>query len=109
VAYNAATGAQRWAKRYKVLGNSYVYSVAVSPAGGRVFITGTTDTGDGGFTPRWPTTRPPWPSCGPSATPAPATATSTRWRSAPPGDKVVVTGESWSSTGMDYATVAYNG
>jgi outer membrane protein assembly factor BamB len=40
VAYNAATGKQLWAKRYGSSGDNAAYSVAVSPGGGRVFITG---------------------------------------------------------------------
>src|SRR5512146_992464 len=42
VAYNAATGAQRWVRRYHGPGNGgSANSVAVSPAGGMVFVTGT--------------------------------------------------------------------
>ena len=46
VAYNAATGAQRWAKRYDGpgSGDGQAYSVAVSPNGATVFVTGYTDT-----------------------------------------------------------------
>jgi WD40 repeat protein len=46
VAYNAVTGAQRWAKRYYSpgSGDGQAYSVAVSPSGATVFITGYTDT-----------------------------------------------------------------
>ena len=46
VAYNAVTGAQRWAKRYvgPSSGDGQAYSVAVSPSGGTVFVTGYTDT-----------------------------------------------------------------
>jgi WD40 repeat protein len=46
VAYNAVTGAQRWAKRYDGpgSGDGQAYSVAVSPSGATVFVTGYTDT-----------------------------------------------------------------
>jgi outer membrane protein assembly factor BamB len=46
VAYNAATGAQRWAKRYDGpgSGDGQAYSAAVSPNGSTVFVTGYTDT-----------------------------------------------------------------
>ena len=45
VAYSAATGAQLWVKRYDGPGGGdEAYSVAVSPTGGTVFVTGYTDT-----------------------------------------------------------------
>src|SRR5690242_17748760 len=42
VAYNAATGAQQWVKRYNGPGNAYdlASSVAVSPNSGTVYVTG---------------------------------------------------------------------
>ncbi len=46
VAYNAATGAQLWVKRYNPNGGTnYAYSVAVSPTGGTAYVTG--GSGDG--------------------------------------------------------------
>jgi WD40 repeat protein len=47
VAYNAATGAQRWVKRYaSPVGGSAAFSVAVSRTAGTVFVTGYS-VGDG--------------------------------------------------------------
>jgi hypothetical protein len=49
VAYNAATGARRWARRYNGPGNGgdQATSVAVSPAGGTVFVAGPSLGGTG--------------------------------------------------------------
>jgi hypothetical protein len=117
VAYNAATGAQRWAKRYDGpgSGDGQAYSVAVSPSGANVFVTGYTDTSS--------------TSAGYDyATVAYNAATGAqRWAAryngtanftdeafsvavAPGGGTVYVTGESagGSFDGWGWATVAYN-
>jgi WD40 repeat protein len=114
VAYNAATGAQVWVKRYNGPGNGYdtAASVAVSPAGTRVFVTGTSDGAASG---------------GDYATVAYNATTGTQvWvkryngpgnagdeaRSvavSPTGGTVFVTGSSVGSSGKgNYATVAYS-
>ena len=51
VAYNAATGAQRWVKRYNSAagGNRGANSVAVSPSGTMVFVTGSSLGSSGGY------------------------------------------------------------
>ena len=50
IAYSAATGARLWVKRYNGPGNSFdqASSVAVGPGGGRVFVTGSSSTRQGG-------------------------------------------------------------
>jgi DNA-binding beta-propeller fold protein YncE len=120
VAYNAATGAQLWAKRYDGPIHAFdtASAVAVSPTGGTVFVTGSVTAASGG---------PPASDYG---TVAYSAATGARlWARlyngsrgmapedrafavavSPSGGKVFVTGESWggSATGDDYATVAYN-
>ncbi len=51
VAYNAATGAQLWVRRYHSSGTfgSYGLSVTVSPSGNRVFVTGESSGATSGF------------------------------------------------------------
>ena len=112
IAYNAATGARRWASRYNAHGADTASSVAVSPGGTTVFVTGTsrgTTSGDD------------------YATVAYNAATGTRrWVSryngpknaddwavsvaaGPGGRSVFVTGTSLGrAPGYDYATIAYN-
>jgi outer membrane protein assembly factor BamB len=117
VAYNAVTGAQRWAKRYDGpgSGDGQAYSAAVSPSGATVFVTGYTDTSS--------------TSAGYDyATVAYNAATGAqRWAAryngpgnftdeafqvavAPGGGAVYVTGESAGASfdGWGWATVAYN-
>ncbi len=113
VAYSAATGARLWARRYNGPGNGddHAYSVAVSPDGTRVFVTGTSEgVGHSAFG---------------YATVAYNAATGAQlwarryngpgkggvaWSLAvsPGGTRVFVTGISVGrATGFDYATVAY--
>ena len=114
MAYNAATGAQLWFKRYNGPGNGYddATSVAVSPDGGTVFVTGASQGISTGYD---------------YATVAYNAATGARlWArrynspgngddfaysvaASPDGSTVFVTGLGQGiSTGQDYATVAYN-
>ncbi|HEX9237099.1 MAG TPA: PQQ-binding-like beta-propeller repeat protein, partial [Actinomycetota bacterium] len=113
VAYNAATGATNWTRRYTgyANGNDLPYAVRVSPDGTRVFVTGSAagppstnydyatlayDASSG--TILW-TTR----YNGPGADTAYSLAVS------PDGTRVFVTGQSLEyPTGDDYLTIAYD-
>jgi outer membrane protein assembly factor BamB len=109
VAYDAATGTQRWAETYNGPANGYdvASTVAISPNGSTVYVTGSS-SGTSGYD---------------YATVAYDAATGTqRWvqrytgtggaRSlavSPAGNTVFVTGESaGAASGNDYATVAYD-
>ena len=121
VAYNAATGAQLWVKRYNGPGNDWdsAQSVAVSPAGSTVYVTG--------FSFGTPS-RPDTTSGFDYATVAYSAATGAQlWVKryngpgkdedsaalvavSPTGDSVFVTGYSTgTTTHTDYATIAYGG
>jgi outer membrane protein assembly factor BamB len=112
VAYNAATGAQLWASRYNGPGNGtdIAYSVAVSPDGRAVYVTGQsvgTKGSDDYATVAYDaaTGKRLWASRydGPgSFNEAYSVAVS------PDGAAVYVTGQSLGSAGFDYATVAYD-
>ena len=114
VAYNAATGARLWARRYNSAGNGddFAYSVAASPDSSKVFVTGGSQSSTTGFD---------------YATVAYNAATGARlWArrynsagngddlarsvaASPDGSKVFVTGTSREETpGSGYATVAYS-
>jgi WD40 repeat protein len=107
----ASPGAQLWVKRYDNRGNGGANSVAVSPNGSTVFVTGYTTTASGGTdyttvaynsvtgTQRWVKNY----DDGGIGSRAFSVAVS------PNGKAVFVTGYSLSATaGEDYATIAYN-
>ncbi|MGO9160610.1 MAG: WD40 repeat domain-containing protein [Streptosporangiaceae bacterium] len=113
VAYNAATGAQLWAARYDGFGSggNYAHSVAVSPGGSMVFVTGNSLGTNDGYD---------------YATVAYSAATGAqlwvkRYNGASNGERgansvavsgstVFVTGSSYggSTANYDYATIAYS-
>jgi outer membrane protein assembly factor BamB len=114
VAYNAATGAQLWVKRYigPTVGGigTQAYSVAVSPTGSTVYVTGesgsdttyaTVAYSAGAGAQQWAKR---YTGNGPDGGAAQAVAVS------PSTGTVFVTGySSGSGSGNDYATVAYQG
>ena len=113
VAYSAVTGARLWAQRYNGPGNGNdaASSVAVSPHGSRLFVTGASRGARSGLD---------------YATVAYSAVTGARlWAQryngpgngndsassvvvSPDGSRVFVTGESRGATTTDYATVAYS-
>jgi sugar lactone lactonase YvrE len=113
VAYNAATGAQLWAERYSGFGGAN--SVAVSPDGSTVFVTGNifrerTDKGVGYGTVAYNAAtgaqlwaKIHWGRLG--AIPGAAAYSVAVSRS---GGTVYVTGTSWNGGTYEYATIAYD-
>jgi WD40 repeat protein len=109
IAYDAATGAQRWARRYNgpANGDDQAASVAVSPDGGAVFVTGTSGSDATTIAYRAAAGTPLWiaryhrPG---GATSGSAVAVS------PTSRTVYVTGASAGNgaRSADYATVAYD-
>ncbi len=110
IAYNAATGAQLWAKRYSSSGGAL--SVAVSPSGSTVFATGETyrtDRGIGYATVAYnaATGAQLWAKRYVGNLGAIPRALAYSVAVSPSGGTVYVTGLSWKA-GFEYATIAYN-
>ena len=113
VAYNAATGAQLWVKRYNGPGNGddLAFALAVSPSGGTVYVTGTSSSkgeGPGYATVAYDaaTGHRLWVARynGPATLSDAASSVAV----SPGGGRVFVTGESAGNTSnYDYATIAY--
>jgi sugar lactone lactonase YvrE len=113
IAYNAATGAQLWAKRYSSSGGAL--SVAVSPDGNTVYVTGETfrsaiaDAGIGYATVAYnaATGAQLWAKRYMGAKGAVPSALAYSVAVSPGGGTVYVTGLSWKPA-WDYTTIAYN-
>jgi DNA-binding beta-propeller fold protein YncE len=115
VAYDSATGMERWTKRYNGLANVYDYasSVAVSPNGTRVFVTGVSGGASG--------SKDDYATIAYDATtgakewlkryngPADGLDDAYSVAVSPDGVRVFVTGESeGQASGSDFGTVAYD-
>ena len=114
LAYSAATGAQLWARRYNgpANGDDDVSSLAVSPGGTRVFVTGNSQGSGSG---RDYATLAYSAATGAQLWvkryngPANGFDTAGSVAVSPGGTRVLVTGTSWGGTSLyDFATVAYS-
>ena len=111
VAYDAATGATLWSRRYNGRAGSDVrHALGVSPDGSEVFVTGESQgSTDLGTTRPWPMTPRPGPGCGCVRFTGPGhDDTASALGVSPDGSEVFVTGQSYGCAGPDYATVAYD-
>ena len=106
LAYDASTGAKLWTKRYDGDKRSdYAHSLAVSPDGTKVFVTGESSKDYATLAYRASTGVELWAKRydGPGNYYDDAYSLAV----SPDGTKVFVTGTSWGSTSPDYATLAY--
>jgi WD40 repeat protein len=113
VAYSAATGARLWVQRYNGPGNGNdtAYSIAVSPDGRRVFVTGASRgaTTTGYLTVAYSTTTGARLWVQRYNGPGNGNDTAYSIAVSPDGRRVFVTGASRGTrSGPDYATVAYS-
>lgn len=113
VAYDAATGARLWAARYNgpASMDDTAVSVAVSPGGAAVFVTGTSvgaTSGDDYATVAYDaaTGRRLWTAR--YDDPASMTDMAVSVAASPAGGKIFVTGTTFATSGTDFTTVAYD-
>jgi hypothetical protein len=114
VAYVAATGTQKWVRRYssRGAGDDEPHSILPSPDGTKVFVTGRT----AGTTTCWDYTTVAYNATNGGLLwrkvyngPASADDAAHAMAVSPDGSKVFVTGVSWGGTSADdYATIAYH-
>jgi DNA-binding beta-propeller fold protein YncE len=113
IAYDANTGAQLWAKRYNGalgLGTNQAFSVAVSPSGGTVYVTGSGDADSNYATVAYSAVTGAQQWAKRYTGPGPDGGGATWVAVSPATGTVYVTGHSsGNATGYDYATVAYQG
>jgi DNA-binding beta-propeller fold protein YncE len=113
IAYSAATGATRWARRYSSsYGTSQGHALAVSPGGGAVYVTGHSagaTSGDDYATVAYNAITGARLWARRYTGPGSGTDEASSVAVSPGGTTVYVTGHSAGATsGDDYATVAYN-
>jgi WD40 repeat protein len=111
IAYNAATGTQQWVQRYNgPFGDNEAFSVAVSPSGGTVYVTGSGDANSYYATVAYNAATGAQQWLKRYTGPGPDGGGATWAAVSPTTGTVYVTGfSSGNGTGNDYATVAYQG